>query len=268
MTIRIIAATFAFALCATAAAACGKDSDCFIGERTYRIYMPESAAPGSGAIIFAHGYRGAPSGTMRNKAFLALADELGVALVAPKAYADDWRIPGVPADPGADGQVELDFFDALVIDLGRRFGIDTGHLLMTGFSAGGMMTWQLACDRPDLFAGFAPISGTFWAPVPDHCSGKAVDLIHTHGTSDKIVPIGGREIGPTRQGDVMTALAMLTADGGYGAPESFAEDGLDCTDRVSPDGRLLEFCTHPRGHDFRVAYVRRAWLKLLDRGSL
>jgi polyhydroxybutyrate depolymerase len=254
-------------LFAAPAGACGTDSDCFIGERTYRIHVPATAGPNPGAIVFAHGYRGGPQGTMRNEGFLRLADELGVALVAPKSLDDDWRIPGVPAEPGTDGARELAFFDALTIDLRRRFGIDTDRMLMTGFSAGGMMTWQLACQRPHLFRAFAPVSGTFWDPVPPACSGQAVTLIHVHGTADEIVPIEGRAIGSTRQGSLTRALAMLAGDGGYGPATASTEGELDCQTRTGPGGHVLEACFHPRGHDFRVDFVRRAWMRVPGLGA-
>lgn len=248
------------------AAACGPDTDCMIGDRSYRLQMPQGvAAPG--AIIFAHGYKGSAAGTMRNRGLRALAEELDVALVAVKSYAEDWRIPGVPAAPGTDGQVEFDYFDALLDDLAAK-GIDTDKLLVSGFSAGGMMVWQLACHRPDSFAGFAPISGTFWEPVPHDCDMDAVNLFHTHGMKDEIVPLEGRPIGSTRQASVPVALEMLRETGRYHRAGRFRAGGLDCRRDESPGGRVLEYCTHDGGHSLRTDYVRRAWIRLRELGAV
>jgi len=248
------------------AAACGPNSDCNLGTRTYRLDMPvTSNAPG--AIIFAHGYRGSASRTMRNRGLRALARDLGVALVAVKSYALDWRIPGGPADPGTDGSIELAYFDALIRDLALK-GIDTDRLLVAGFSAGGMMVWELACHRPDRFAGFAPIAGTFWAPVPRACSGQAVNMFHTHGLSDRIVPLEGRTIGASRQGAVPDALDLLRKEGAYGPSRRFAARGLACTGQGTSNGHVLEFCTHPGGHAFKTEYLRRAWNRLTEIGAL
>ncbi len=247
--------------------ACGGETDCMIGERSYRVLLPEGIdAPG--AIVFAHGYRGSAAATMRNRNLRALADRLGVALVAVKSYREDWRIPGVPAMPSTDGQEELAYFEALMADLAQRHGIDTGRLLMTGFSAGGMMTWQLACDRPEMFAGFAPIAGTFWAPVPQTCDGPSVHLFHTHGTSDRIVPLTGRPIASTHQGSVPDALAMLRTLGKYEEAGAFDEDGLSCERHINPDGKVLEFCAHPGGHSMKVGYIERVWKRLEALGAL
>lgn len=160
-----------------AAHACSADTDCVLGQRTYRIHLPaarDTAKP-MGAIVYMHGYRGTAAGTMRNAALRKLADKLGVALVAPKSSRADWNLPNSPS--GGDGSA-VAFFDAFIPVLAARHGIDTRRLMATGFSAGGMMVWNLACYRPDLFAGFAPIAGTFWAPVPPRCPQAAPHLVH------------------------------------------------------------------------------------------
>ena len=61
-----------------------------------------------------------------------------------------------------------------------------------------MMVWHLACYRGASFAGFAPMSGTFWEPVPETCPTGPVNLIHYHGTKDPVVPLTGRQIDPGR----------------------------------------------------------------------
>ncbi|MEM8788802.1 MAG: PHB depolymerase family esterase [Pseudomonadota bacterium] len=248
--------------------ACGPDSDCALGDRIYRIQMP-AGVDKPGAIVFAHGYQGTATGTMRNSGLRAMADRLGVALVAVKSLGRDWAIPGVPMDMAADGTQELAYFDALIPALADRHGIDTDRLMLSGFSAGGMVTWQIACDRGDLFAGYAPIAGTFWRPAqPETCPGGAVHMFHTHGLSDRIVPLEGRPIAETHQGSVPKSLEMLRTMGGYAGAERFTEAGLDCERATNPDGKLLEYCTHGGGHAMQAAYVERAWRRLEAAGAL
>ena len=240
-----------------AAQAFGPDSDCIIGERTYRIRMPaghDGVTP-AGAILFMHGYRGTAAGTMRNKSLGKAVSGLGRALIAPKSAKADWTIPGAPHQGGD----EFAYFDALVEDVTSRFPIDPGRLMVTGFSAGGMMIWNLACYRSDAFAGFAPIAGTFWMPMPESCPGKPVHMIHTHGTSARIVPMAGRPIATEyHRGDAEKALAMFARDGGYGPAKPQWADGLSCKRRINADGKILELCLHPGGHFFRTGYVIRA----------
>ena len=260
-------ACLAILLLGSPALACGPDTDCRIGERIYRIALPQAQDAPVGAILYLHGYRGSARGAMGNTSLRALAEDLGVALIAAKSYDDDWRIPGVPRNTDADGSLEFSYFDAVMEDVAARHGLDPDRVLVTGFSAGGMMVWNLACHRGTLFKGFAPIAGTFWEPIPAECPSAPVDLIHTHGTSDKIVPLHGRTIADTKQGGIDAALALFVRSGGFGPEEPVEAEGLTCTRRTNPDGRLLEFCTHPGGHTFQTAYIARAWEVLMTDGD-
>lgn len=253
------------------ALACGPDTDCAVGERAYRIYAPETlgAGGGRGAILYAHGYGGSAAGVMRNASMRAMADRLGVALIAIKSAGRGWILPGSPSAPDSDGSIEFDYAIAALDDAIARFDLDPDRILAAGFSGGGMMVWELACRRGDRFAGFAPIAGVFWRPIPEGCAGRFQNVLHVHGTSDEVVPLAGRPIGPARQGDVYDALALAAARGGYATEETVAAEGrLDCARRENGSGDLLELCLHPGGHDFRPEYIERAWRALERRGAL
>ena len=248
------------------AAACGPDSDCRLGDRTYRIRMPagHNGSTSVGAIIYMHGYRGTAAAIMRNKAFGSAVSDLGVALVAPKSLGDDWSIPNAPREYTDD----FVFFDRLLEDITTRFAIDPKRIMATGFSAGGMMVWNLACQRGESFAGFAPIAGTFWAPIPESCPSPPVHLLHTHGTTDRTVPLRGRPIQKTHQGDVYKALSLFGEAGNFGSSETYEVLDLKCERRLNPEGRALELCLHPGGHRFKREYVVRAWRELEALGAL
>lgn len=255
---------------ATPAAACGPDTDCQLGDRTYRIQMPEAAEGKIGALVFAHGYRGSAKGTMRNKGLRALANDLGIALVATKSASQDWLIPGVPENPAEDGSKEFDYYDAVIDDLEARFNIDRTKLVVSGFSAGGMMVWNLACHRGQSFRAFIPIAGTFWQPVPAACPSFPVNLVHIHGLSDKIVPLEGRKIAQTRQGSVTKALELLNTSGGFGNPSVKLEvhGDLKCKQWFGKDQKYLAFCSHPGGHSIKMDYLRAAWAMLRGAGAV
>jgi len=256
---------------AAGAAACGPDSDCRIGERSYRIALPpdHDRQQRIGAVVYMHGYLGQPAAVMNNKALRRAVADLGAALVAPKSFDAGWSLDNGPGRPPGASAVELRFFDALVADLAARFPIDRGRLLATGFSAGGMMVWTLACYRSGLFAGFAPIAGTFWDPVPDQCPTQMPNLFHVHGLADRTVPLGGRGIGDARQGNVYAALDLYRRESGAGPdPERFETLDLACERWRTAGGKMLEFCVHEGGHAVRPAYVVRAWKRLLALGVL
>lgn len=254
------------------ARACGPTSDCDLGDRSYRIALPpgHDGMAAIGAIVHLHGWRSRPQAVMRNKGLRRVANDLGVALVAPKSKQDDWALVNAPRAPPDAGTVELVFFDRLVDDIAARFNIDTDRLLATGFSAGGMMVWTLACERPGLFAGFAPVAGTFWHPVPATCRAPMRHLFHFHGSRDTMVPLTGRPIAGTRQGNVYQALALYRRNAGVtdAPPARFATLDLDCRRWTGVDRQVLEFCLFDGGHSHRPAYVRHAWERLLALGAL
>lgn len=245
---RIILA--ALALSATPALACGPDSDCAVPSGSYRIDAPEGA---TGAILFAHGYRGSAEGTMRNARLRAMAAERGAAFVALQAADEDWDLTDSPSGGDRD---EVAYVLAVRDDVMARLGLRADAVVMSGFSAGGMLTWTVACAAPDAFAGFAPFSGTFWeGGEPERCAGPAT-IRHHHGTSDGVVPIAGRAIAETRQGDVERVMARYRAQFGMEAADAPAIDGLEC-EAWAGGGARLGYCLHPGGHTFSRDWLGR-----------
>jgi len=262
-------ALIALALCLAGAPAlaCGPDTDCPLGDRSYRIHLPaghDGSTP-IGALIFAHGYKGSAAGTMGNRSLRGMADRLGIALVAPNAKGDDWLLPNAPSGKISSPDTALAYFDALRDDIVANHAIDPDRMIMTGFSAGGMVTWTLACHRPADYAGFIPVAGTFWAPSPDTCMTPPANIVHIHGTSDRIVPLAGRPIGDTHQGDVDTVLAMYRKAGGHTATGAPAlHDDLACQEWTAPNYSRLLKCLHPGAHRFRTGWLAAAWDLILS----
>lgn len=248
--------------------ACGPDTDCRLGARHYRIAMPnghDGKTP-VGAIMFAHGYRGSARGVMRNKSLRRMVSDMGLAFIALKSGDDDWILPHSPRHENSDGSDEFNYVDAVLRDVSARFAIDDARIMATGFSAGSMLVWNLACSMSDRFAGFAPISGTFWKEPPASCSGPVANLIHIHGDADKTVPLGGRKILETHQGDVFEALKMYRQFGGFGPAKTVSYGELSCKNSRNDQGDILDFCLFSGGHSFRSEYVRFAW-NMLDQSG-
>ena len=254
----------------TPALACGPDTDCKLGSRHYRIAMPEGhdGKTRVGAIVFAHGYRGSARGVMRNGSLRRMVSDMGLALIALKSAEGDWVLPHSPRHETADGSVEFNYVDAVLLDALGRFAIDDARIMATGFSAGGMLVWNLACSMPDRFAGFAPISGTFWKEPPKSCATPVANVVHIHGDQDKTVPLGGRKIATTRQGDVFEAFDMYRKFGQFGREEKSKQGNLSCHKSKNPSGDILDFCLFSGGHSFRTEFVRFAWETLGKAGRL
>lgn len=197
--------------------------------------------------VFFHGWQSSAAAFASDPTFVAGFQARGQLLILPDGLGKSWSFHGSPKH----GRDELAFMDAVRADMLRRWPVDTKRLLVSGFSIGGTMTWDLACYRGGDYAAFAPVSGAFWDPLPERCA-TPVNLLHTHGTADDVVPMGGRPIGDhARQGNVMRGLEIWrTVDGCQAAPSrTFEAHGLACEVwEGCASGKEIELCRHPGGH--------------------
>lgn len=255
-------------LAAPVVQACGADSDCAVGERSYRISLPEGAEAPVGAVLWAHGYRGSAAGVMRNGSLRKMVHAQGLALIALNGEGGTWDLPYGPRTYDSTGAAEFDYVERVIADATARFSLDPARLVASGFSAGGMVVWNLVCARPEAFAGFVPIAGTFWLRPPDSCAAPVASVVHIHGDSDKTVPLDGRPIRETRQGKVSDALAMYADHGAFGPVQERAAGPLDCDMRGNAAGDILEFCLFEGGHSFRTEYLAHGIDRLKAAGRL
>lgn len=256
---------------ATGAMACGPDTKCMVGARHYYAAMPAGHDGRSmvGAIVFSHGMQGTAKGVMGNETLRGIASDLGVALIAVKSIGEDWSLPNGPRNV-ASVKGTFAYFDAVVRDATARFAIDPDRLLATGYSAGGMMTWNLVCERPRMFAAFAPMAGTFWKEPPKRCKKPVAHVLHIHGKTDLTVPLEGRVIKGVRQGNVYDVLARYKRMGRYRAAGASGVPSLELSCKLSKNrrGKMLDFCLYPGRHKYDSRYVEFAWKHFEKAGVL
>jgi len=266
---QVLAVVFMFGFAPVAVQACGTESQCRIGDRHYYIALPDSydGETQIPAFIFAHGLQGTALGSIRNPRLRKVANDLGIAFIAVKSQGDSWSTRHSPSATRRSEAVELAYFDAVKADVTSRFAIDPDEIVMSGASAGGMMTWTLACRRSGAFAGFIPMSGTFWDPEPRTCSGPVANIVHFHGDEDRTVPLNGRPVRGSQQGSVPQALAMYRAYGDFGAVRDQQVNGLRCENSANAAGNIVNFCLYDGGHSFRSSNVMVAWIMLMGTGS-
>lgn len=259
-----------FLMLASPALACGPETNCQIGERHYRIAMPEGhdGTTPVGALVWSHGYRGSANGVMRNRSLRRMVSEAGLALIGAQGVNGSWDLPYGPSTFDSTGRAEFAYFDAVLADATSKFAIDPDRIIASGFSAGGMMTWYLACSQPEKYAGFIPMAGTFWLKAPETCAAPISSIVHIHGDADRTVPLKGRKIRETKQGEVAEALDMYARFGDFGPTTPAQRGKLTCQDRQNNGGEVLEFCLFPGGHSFRTEYLRYGITRLQAAGQL
>jgi hypothetical protein len=86
--------------------------------------------------------------------FSDLAAKNGYIFVAP-----DWgRLAPAPGNYGYTAKEQAAVTDVL-LDLRRRFQIDSDRVFLTGFGEGANMAFDVGLSHPDLFAGVLPVAG-------------------------------------------------------------------------------------------------------------
>jgi polyhydroxybutyrate depolymerase len=254
------------ALCAGPVAAdCnGAPEPCKLSNGTYHIVLPEGAKGPIPAIMLLHGYGGEGVGTIRNKGMVNLMLARGYAVIAPDGQSRDngegrsWDFhPDRPAT-----RDEIAFLIEVADDAAARYGLKRDEMLLAGFSIGGSMASYLACARPEAFAAYAPVAGSFWRPHPTSCVGP-VRLLHTHGKADRTVPLTGREIMPDFvQGNVFEAMQIWRTANGCPSADADRTDKLGIYTiqhwTTCAVGSKLDFALHDGGHSIPKGWAQMA----------
>ena len=165
--------------------------------RTYLVHAGGGAKPGRPLVLVLHGWHGDAAGLERRTrgTFDKLADRDGAVIAYPQALGDPRWNDGWPVAAGAAAPPDdVAFVAALIDTLVAELGVDRKRVFAAGLSNGAAMVYRLACERPELVAAVAPVSGTMSAPVAGACQrGAPVAIIAMHGTEDSIVPFDDRQ---------------------------------------------------------------------------
>ena len=84
---------------------------------------------------------------------------------------------------------DVDFISKMIEEIKNNFNVDINRIYVTGISNGGIMSYRLACELSDKIAAIAPVAPP---AVPANCvPGRAVSVMHIHGTVDPCAPYNG-----------------------------------------------------------------------------
>ena len=144
-----------------------------------------------------------------------------------------------PAPYGRGGFPLMSLYDNILCQhklLTEHLGVKRIRLV-AGFSMGGMGTWEVALDRPDLFAAIAPLGGRSGDPTRATRL-KAIPAWVVNGTADTT----------TTSADAQRMVDALKAIGGDVTFTDIPEAGHVDTLRFYDGPELYEwFATHRRG---------------------
>lgn len=168
--------------------------------RTYQLYVPSHMAAGTVPLLVAlHGGLGSGDQFRTNSGFDELAESNGFIVAFPdgtslnRVLKDNrvWNAGGCcgVAAEDRDDVDDVTFLAAVVDDIANELPVDHNRVFFAGHSNGAMMSYRMACERPDLVAGIGVQAGALMVSPcdPDH----PVSVLHIHGAADANVPVEG-----------------------------------------------------------------------------
>lgn len=200
-------------------------------EREYYLYKPDKPSPGPRPLLFVlHGGGGSAEQILfKSKAgeLTQTAEREGFLVVYPNGTPDQ---PGSKRHHWNDGrQLELwqamvvgsddpAFFEAMIVRLIDREGVDPKRVYTVGISNGGMMSLRLALELPKRFTAACSIAASLPTNLKEKKVTAPVSILIMNGTADKLMPYrGGYIIDRKNMGEVLstpeTALFWARANG-------------------------------------------------------
>jgi polyhydroxybutyrate depolymerase len=157
-------------------------------DRSFIVHVPPGYDPTAPTpVVFNfHGYSSNAAQEVFFSNMNPTADARGFVVVYPDGYHNSWNAGACCGDAAAEGIDDVAFVRALVDEVDRLFCIDRARLFAAGMSNGGYLSYRLACEAADLFAGFAPVAGGIG--ITGCAPSRPVPLIAYHGTVDSMVP--------------------------------------------------------------------------------
>lgn len=133
-------------------------------------------------VIAMHGMNGWHKGYQNDTKFDIIAEREKFVVVYPNGIDGAWDI---------SGNRDIDFIEAIIDTMVKKYDVDPGRVYPTGWSMGGMMSYHLACKIPDKITAIGPTSGYPLWGTPKCDNSRPVPIIHIHGTSDGVVGYSG-----------------------------------------------------------------------------
>lgn len=151
------------------------------------------------------------------------------------------RAPSWQGRPGELGNRDLAFFDAMLAWLSEHGCIDRARVFVLGYSNGAGLAYLLACERSNVIAAVAIVSGRLGcepaAPKP---------VVMTHGIADDTI---GYE-------QAITSSRAWASVNRCTAPPKAGVRG--CAEAQACGAAPVTLCTHGGGHEYDTTFTKTA----------
>ncbi|MEM6569796.1 MAG: hypothetical protein AAF957_15405 [Planctomycetota bacterium] len=196
--------------------------------RWYRVYVPPGTPPGQElpVVVCFHGGGGSARYAIeqygvaeeaRDRGWIAVFPEgTGVFGGPPHFRGQTWNGGDCCGYAFQNGIDDVQFFVDMLAKLDVTYEADVSTVCLTGISNGGIMSYRIAVDRPDLVTAIAPVAASLQTVAPT----QPVSLLVIFGLQDSYIPIGGGS--------------------GVGGPQVFTSQADTITPFLNVNGRAFE----------------------------
>ena len=167
--------------------------------RTVYVHVPSgySSKTAVPLVVVWHGYMDTAEGQSDTDGFMTKADEEGFIVAYPEGYGtaglESWNAGKACCGSAVDKDLDdVQLGRDIVALLASKCSIDMKRVYAHGHSNGGGMAHRLGREASDVFAAISPKSMPVL--VPDSIPGRAVPVIHFHGTADSTISYSGGTI--------------------------------------------------------------------------
>ena len=149
-----------------------------VSGRDIHVYAPSDLKAKSPLLISCHGMDQDPNYQQSNTHWETVADTASFVVVYPRGGTgmSTWDI---------SGDKDTKWVEQIIDQMQKDYDIDTKRVYLSGFSMGGMFTYNAMSKIADKIAAFAPTSGTNVMGASK--AQRPVPIIHPHGTTDDVL---------------------------------------------------------------------------------
>lgn len=161
--------------------------------RTLRVYVP-AIYDGQTPRPLVFNFHGNPQNAINFEnmtKFRSVADTANFILITPNGTVlgggQGWN--NYPSNSDVD---DVLFVSDMIDYLQGKYNIDTTRIYSSGYSNGGLMGYDLACQLSHRIAAVASVAGSMEVGRLQTCApSKTISILEIHGTNDALVPYGG-----------------------------------------------------------------------------
>ena len=158
--------------------------------REFAIDIPQSYTDDGDPmplVFVLHGAGGTGNGIRSFSGFSEIGEEVGFISVYPSGVGGGWN-DGRP-DPGLAQIDDIGYFEHVITLLTNSLNIDESRIFTAGYSMGGMMSYRLGCNLPELFAAISSVASPMPLYIREECdAAPALPVLVIQGTDDNVVP--------------------------------------------------------------------------------